>query len=242
MDLSNLSTTSSEDLRIWLIQNKKHRPTLTHPGISQGKFECNSISPEGTGDVVKTRRERHMVLKNVLGERLGCKAEDLSINRLNGGKPWIERNNVPINLEISFTHSYSWIGIINSRSTPVGIDIEKIRANIRTESLINRFYTKEEKSYLDSYDLKEKIEKFYQLWTIKEALGKGLGDGLFCYTHQVSGLPALDGGSHILWESKDYEFQAPWRAELIEIGEEYAGAVAYRHQTVLGKSISRSDD
>ena len=59
----------------------------------------------------------------------------------------------------------------------LGVDVEKIRE--RNLSVAKRAFTQSERQWLEeSRDLPEELERFYRLWTLKEAVMKADGRGL----------------------------------------------------------------
>lgn len=59
---------------------------------------------------------------------------------------------------------------------PVGCDIEKVRKI--TSGFENRFFTKSEVNYLNSFENEKKINEFFRLWTMKESYMKMTGEGM----------------------------------------------------------------
>ncbi|KAA0800291.1 4'-phosphopantetheinyl transferase superfamily protein [Bacillus cereus] len=88
------------------------------------------------------------------------------------GKPdWIEDKDFYFNI----SHSGNWIVCIVG-NVPVGTDIEQIRP-IQLE-LISQLFSMEEVMDLNSKTIIERINYFYDLWTLKESYVKAIGTGL----------------------------------------------------------------
>lgn len=87
------------------------------------------------------------------------------------GKPyWAENSEFHFNL----SHSGNMIAIALS-NVPVGIDIEGIDCpDLR---VAKRFFSKDEQEYVFS-KAQERVQRFYEIWTKKEAYTKYLGMGL----------------------------------------------------------------
>lgn len=95
--------------------------------------------------------------------------EDFKIKKGKDGKPFVDVNNFHFNI----SHSGSLVALVYDEK-PMGIDIEKI-VN-RDTSLANRFFTNEERDYINNS--KNKLESFYKIWTLKESYVKAIGKGL----------------------------------------------------------------
>ena len=90
------------------------------------------------------------------------------------GKPFVLLQN-PVQFNIS--HSGSWV-ICAVDCTTVGIDVEHIAKP--DLAIAKRFFHARE--YMEMMDLEEKqrINRFYDLWTLKESYVKAIGKGLSC--------------------------------------------------------------
>lgn len=88
------------------------------------------------------------------------------------GKPSVENLYFPFNV----SHSGDWV-VCAVHRFPIGVDIEKIQPI--DLSIAEHFFTKQEYEYLFQIkDHKEKLNYFYQIWTIKESYVKAIGKGL----------------------------------------------------------------
>jgi 4'-phosphopantetheinyl transferase len=73
-------------------------------------------------------------------------------------------------IEFNLSHAGDWAMIAVSRSIPVGVDIERIRANVEMAPLLHR---------LGETNLPEQTQQLYQVWTRREAKSKAAGGALF---------------------------------------------------------------
>ena len=86
------------------------------------------------------------------------------------GRPYLKENKI----FISIAHSGEYVACAVDES-PIGIDIEKIR-DIDFK-ISNRICTEDEKEYLFEHEM-EKLYRFYEIWTAKEAFFKMQGTGI----------------------------------------------------------------
>lgn len=107
----------------------------------------------------------------VLSQKTETKAKDIVFNKSENGKPFIENRNDYFNL----SHSGNWVVMAYS-SAEVGIDVEVIRpVNYR---IAERFFSAGEVKILNSKNGEEKLDYFFDLWTLKESFLKLIGTGL----------------------------------------------------------------
>jgi len=87
----------------------------------------------------------------------------------------------------------------------VGCDVERIRAVSdkeikRVDGIVNRFFNSKEKEYLlNTSDESWKVERFYRLWTMKEAYIKYTGRGM---GQDISSFCVLDDSCKVTFETK----------------------------------------
>ena len=89
------------------------------------------------------------------------------------GKPRIAGQD---HFHYNLSHSGNRV-VIAWGNSPVGVDVQKMDENVGKEALARRYFTHEEQEFI--LEQPERIdERFYEVWTGKEAYLKYLGTGL----------------------------------------------------------------
>lgn len=123
---------------------------------------------------------KEAIAASVLGDHLArdlaaelCRCDPMTLLVEDGdhGKPRIRG----IDAEISIAHSGVYAAAAAAKR-PIGIDLEKRRPVSR--SLPMRMFSREEQAWLDK-DPDRFLDRFFRLWTMKEAYGKMRGFGIF---------------------------------------------------------------
>lgn len=143
-----------------------------------------------------------VLLRRLLGERLGCAPAAVPLGRTLAGKPII----VPAlteSLDFSLSHSDDLMLIAMTSDGQIGADIECYGHPGTDEPVWETLCTREAEwvsAQADPY------HAFLRLWTRKEAIVKALGSGL------PDALPALD----VLWEpvESSASVSTPWGGPL----------------------------
>lgn len=122
-----------------------------------------------------------MLVKEYIGNTLNIAPESLVILTDKSGKPYVE--NCPIHFNIS--HCENMLACAFSEKE-IGIDIERIRPI--SLNIMKRFYSEKEQKYVlghtpNETDFKkcedeEILERFYRIFTLKEAICKKSGIGI----------------------------------------------------------------
>ena len=110
------------------------------------------------------------LVRNAIAKEVNMKPEDLRFRTAKNGKPYVENANV----QFSISHSCD-IAVCAISDKPVGIDIELIRnANV---NVARRLFTPDEQVYVFEKWTQVR-ERFFEVWTRKEAYAKMLGRGV----------------------------------------------------------------
>lgn len=127
-------------------------------------------------DSLKNEKDRlcslggEILAKKLLREH--CKITQPIIKRDNKGKPYIENSN----FHISISHCDQTV-VCAVHNAPLGIDIERIRPV--KDPLVSRVCTADEQAYLAAAQGEsERLSRFFEVWTAKEAYFKRLGTGI----------------------------------------------------------------
>ncbi len=112
-------------------------------------------------------------LKEICKKHYNYQVEASNIVKGEHGKPYFADNK---KLHFNISHSKG-MGIVVVDDEPCGVDIELLR---KTKlSMAERFFAEEEKKWIfESVDEDEQVERFFTVWTGKEAYTKMLGCGL----------------------------------------------------------------
>jgi len=143
--------------------------------------ELMQLFPDDFGRFRKRYRNATALQHSFLGELLVKMAltkdfqlqkEDLLFALGDHNKPFlIQRPNLHYNI----SHSGQWV-VAAFSELPVGVDIEKVKkANL---PVAERFFSTEEKSFLQNLEDAERDEWFFNFWTVKESYLKAIGTGL----------------------------------------------------------------
>ena len=149
-------------------------------------------------------------LRQLLCGRLGCRNDQLSFAAARHGKPFALVNGAPVAAAFNVSHGGRH-GLIALASTEcVGVDVEERSPRRDLDGDIRLLFAPGERVALGALSGWRKIELFYRLWTLKEALIKATGFGLSVdtagfdiprgiYEETGSGLFSLPGSPEESW-------------------------------------------
>ncbi|MDP9053571.1 MAG: hypothetical protein M3N93_04620 [Acidobacteriota bacterium] len=146
---------------VWTVSLLQQAPTHLSPDeearAGRLKFE---------DDRVRWTRARS-ALRTILSRYVETSPGQICFSCGKHGKPAVDP---PTGMEFNLSHAGEWAMIAVTQGMPVGIDIERIRANVDMRPLLKR---------LGESDLPDTTEALYQRWTEREAKSKATGGALF---------------------------------------------------------------
>lgn len=114
--------------------------------------------------------------RDLLSRLTGLVPAQLEIERGEHGKPFLA--NAPQPLQFSLSHSGGWMACAVARATPLGVDLEVHDPRRDVMPLARRFFRRPEHVELAALEERARVQRFYDLWTLKEARVKALGSSL----------------------------------------------------------------
>ena len=134
-------------------------------------------------------------LRAILCRELDCPNARLSFESSEHGKPSALAGAAPAPLDFSVSHSGGHALIAVARGGRVGIDVEDRALPRDIEATASLTFTPTEQAELAAADGVRKTEFFYSIWTMKEALIKGLGVGFGLNPARFEIPPAMRSGA-----------------------------------------------
>jgi 4'-phosphopantetheinyl transferase len=122
----------------------------------------------------------HSMLRLILSEELNTNPSGISIIIGKNKKPGIPGNPVYFNL----AHTRDAFALVISKESYAGIDLEKVNLSMDFLSIIKTFFSNREREFILQSE-SEANNRFFLLWTRKEAFLKALGTGIIDNLTQV---------------------------------------------------------
>ncbi len=116
---------------------------------------------------------RSITARGVLRLLLSKYLDKIEFGASEYGKPFLRGDS---GVEFNVAHSGDFAIVAIARGREIGVDIERIQPEIEVESVAERYFFHEERTWLLSQP--SRLESFYRLWTAKESVIKAAGLGL----------------------------------------------------------------
>ena len=164
-------------------------------------------------------------LRAILCRQLGCSNERLSFGSSGYGKPFALVDEEPAAISFNLTHSGKHGLIALVPHGRLGVDVEERVPRKDFDELSEAVFGPHEQSALACARGSDRVQLFFRLWTIKEALVKALGLGFTLDVSQFEVPPALHQGRMSIFRFPQLP-EVHWRVEYIG-NEDFSAAIAH---------------
>jgi 4'-phosphopantetheinyl transferase len=130
----------------------------------------------------RARRESaatSLLARWALAQRLGGRPADVHLSRDADGRPRLAAPRAgDVSFSVSHTRDLVVCGVADA-AAGVGVDAERRRPRASASAIARRFFCPEESRALERVPSARRADRFWALWTLKEALVKAAGLDLF---------------------------------------------------------------
>ena len=144
-------------------------------------------------------------------------------------KPFLlDQGAVRTSFSLSHTRGMVACAVTRGADVDVGVDVECIDREVDAAEIAARFFAPVEARLLAQLDADARRDRFFDLWTLKEAFVKALGVGLSMSLASL--VFAVDAAGGVTLETPDIDTTA-WQFALFAPGPRHRLAVAVRRDT-----------
>jgi 4'-phosphopantetheinyl transferase len=171
----------------------------------------------------------HGVLRCLLGRYTGRQARDLRFSSGPNGKPALDAPDSDGSaLSFNMTHSQSRALIAVSDGREVGVDLEKIKPDVKGLAIARRYFASAEREAIEGEPAPLQPGAFFRYWVAKEALLKGQGVGLRFPIDEFEVQFDEHGLSARIRIRKPSRLSDDWTVKMLPVEAGWAGALAVR--------------
>jgi 4'-phosphopantetheinyl transferase len=219
-------TLGGDDVHVWRVRLSQNASRL------QSLLQTLAADEQARAErfYFQRDRERFIVARGVLRAILGCylnlEPSHLRFGYSPYGKPALARDSGGDALRFNVSHSHGLALVAVTRGRKIGVDLERISAEVANEQIAERFFSPREIIKLRSLSTQSQTEAFFHCWTRKEAYIKARGEGLSVPLDQfdvslVPGEPAV-----LLSTQADPNEASRWCLQELVLGPGYVAALA----------------
>jgi len=129
-----------------------------------------------------THKRRYLVgralIRTILSRCTGLVPKDLVFSREEHGRPYLLHSGKSPPPQFSISYTDGLVGVALTLESRVGIDVENTRREIDCLAIAESYFSPDEHKELTLLSEPQLKERFFELWTLKEAYVKAHGSGL----------------------------------------------------------------
>ena len=118
------------------------------------------------------------MVRLVLSHHSGRSPQSLSFTKDDFGRPWLAAPDDALGLYFSLSHTDGLVGLAVSATRLVGLDVEDIHRSTNFLGIAQSYFAASEWAGLNELSGGARRDRFFDLWTTKEAYIKACGKGL----------------------------------------------------------------
>ena len=170
------------------------------------------------------------MLRRLLAHMLGVRPARVRFNYGKYDKPFLQEEFESSRLKFNISHSGGRALLAFAVGREVGIDIERIRPEVATEDIAERYFSACEVERLRSLPHDVQAEAFFNCWTRKEAFIKAIGEGLSCPLDKFDVTLAPGDAAMLLATRVEAQPASKWSMRALEAGDGYRAAIVVEGQ------------
>ncbi len=178
------------------------------------------------------------LLRALLGRLLEIAPESLRFTYGPNGKPSLSDGQPRLSFNLSHSESLTLIAVCAGRE--VGVDIERVRPIKEIDRIAADYFTQGEGDYMNSADEYARLDRFFVIWTRKEACIKALGAGISGRVRDIETYGAPNEPARLAAENCRDGSQRFWRIWDVSIENGFRAAVAVEieseHEDIIVES------
>lgn len=175
-----MSVLKRNEIHLWLVEDQ----SVTDPDLLAAYLKTLSKDESQRHErlIFPRHRQQFLVsralLRSVLADYLQIKPEEVRFAKNAYGKPRIASfdQEYPLSFNLSHTNELSVLAI--SSGNELGVDVEYLTRKVDILKLARRYFSPLETEALQKLDVSQFNDRFFYLWTLKEAYIKACGMGL----------------------------------------------------------------
>ena len=217
---------TEESIQVWIVSMIGQNAEDWRSVLSAGEWE-KAMRFRMPADQKRSAVTRG-VLRTLLGGYLGCAAVEIQFTETGHGKYSIP----DARIEFNVSHSGDYALLAFARESPVGVDVERIASDRVVSELARRVLTPSEHERFMALPEGDRRRAFFEIWTLKESLLKGIGSGLSIPPECLE-IAFYPNAPELLTASTDQITDVrEWTLASLSIGhEDYAAAIAVKHRS-----------
>lgn len=168
----------------------------------------------------------HALVRRMLARIAGAAPESFGFVAGEHGRPEISAPELARTLRFNLSHTRGLVACAVTRAADIGVDVEYVERKVEVMSVANHVFSPVEVDGLLALSGEAQRERFFELWTLKEAYIKAIGKGLSAPLRAITFDPAGPDPVSIRFGPEVADDDARWCLRRFEVGSAHRLALA----------------
>lgn len=182
----------------------------------------------------------HGLMRKVLARITGLTASELRFEKTRHGRPELLQKATEREVRFNLSHARGLVGCAVTYGRELGFDLEEIRRPAPLD-IASRYFGPSEVRGLNALEPDLRHERFFAIWTLKEAYMKGRGLGLSLPLRSFAIEPHEHGGADLVlrpdddpgpWTFRHWRMEDHWMALAVRAGSPEFGVSMFPNQRI----------
>jgi 4'-phosphopantetheinyl transferase len=168
----------------------------------------------------------HALTRRMLGRLIGVSSDALEFAAGEHGRPEIVGPESARGFRFNLSHTHGLVACAVTRGADIGVDVEYAERRVDILGVARQVFSPVEVAGLAALSGGAQRERFFELWTLKEAYIKAIGKGLSAPLRSITFDPAQSDPVPVTFGPEVADDQARWCLLRFRVGSEHRLALA----------------
>jgi 4'-phosphopantetheinyl transferase len=168
----------------------------------------------------------HALVRRMLANVTGARPDALSFVAGEHGRPEIAAPSVATPFRFNLSHTHGLVACAVTRASDIGVDVEYVERKVELLNVANHVFSAREVQSLAALSGEAQRERFFELWTLKEAYIKAIGTGLSAPLRSITFEPAAPDPVPVHFGPEVADDHARWCLRRFHVGPVHRLALA----------------
>jgi 4'-phosphopantetheinyl transferase len=168
----------------------------------------------------------HALVRRMLARIAGAPPESFGFLAGEHGRPEISSPELARAFRFNLSHTHGLVACAVTRAADIGVDVEYVDRKVEMMSVANHVFSPVEVEGLAALSGEAQRERFFELWTLKEAYIKAIGKGLSAPLRAITFDPVGPDPVSVRFGAEVADDDARWCLRRFEVGSAHRLALA----------------
>lgn len=168
----------------------------------------------------------HVLVRRMLARIAGVAPDSFAFVAGEHGRPEISAPEPAKALRFNLSHTHGLVACAVTRARDIGVDVEYVERKVEVMNVANHVFSTVEVAGLAALSGEAQRERFFELWTLKEAYIKAIGKGLSAPLRAITFDPTRADPVPVRFGPEVADDASRWCLRRYHVGEAHRMALA----------------